>query len=517
MRRLLLPLVLLALLPAGAAQAEPFPVTNTKDDEGSGSLRASIEEANKNSGGDTIPINVTGTIHLATPLPTIAGNVSIIGPGPGSLTVRRSALGGFRIFDIGSGATAVSISGLTVTNGLASAGGGINNSFGTLTVTDTVVTDNDVVVASAGVGSSARGGGIASFGPLTVRESVVSDNVARASDGSTATSARGAGISAFGTLVVDRSTISGNFALAEIAGTAVEARGAGVDGRGESTTIERSTISGNTADASGGGVATSAGGGGIEVAEGTISLTGSTITGNSVASSGSALGANLEISDANLVRDTIVADPIGAESCGSPLTSGGFNLDEDGSCEFDKGTDLTAVSAGLAPLADNGGPTPTHALLPGGGAIDRGFSFAFASDQRNLPRPSNFISVSDTEGGDGSDIGAFELQAPPLPPPAPLRVSEVPADTQAPNTRIVSGPARITFKRLAKFRFASTEAQSSFQCKVDKGRWRECRNPFKRKVGAGAKHVFKVRAIDRFGNVDPTPARFGWRVKAIGG
>jgi hypothetical protein len=96
-------------------------------------------------------------------------------------------------------------------------------------------------------------------------------------------------------------------------------------------------------------------------------------------------------------------------------------------------------------------------------------------------------------------------------------VSLVAGDRTPPNTRILRGPSRVTFDRLAKFRFNSTEAQSSFQCKVDMRRWRGCRSPYERRVGAGAKHLFKVRAIDRFGNVDPTPARFGWRVKALGG
>ena len=107
------------------------------------------------------------------------------------------------------------------------------------------------------------------------------------------------------------------------------------------------------------------------------------------------------------------------------------------------------------------------------------------------------------------------------PAPSPIQVTTIPGDRTAPNTRIVSGPSRTTFKRLAKFRFASTEPQSRFQCKVDKSRWRRCRNPFKRKVSAGKnrgrKHVFKVRAIDRFGNVDKSPARFSWRVKKVGG
>ena len=55
----------------------------------------------------------------------------------------------------------------------------------------------------------------------------------------------------------------------------------------------------------------------------------------------------------------------------------------------------------LAPLADNGGPTPTHALLPGSPAINQGSSTE-SNDQRGAPFVRNF--------GGGVDIGAYERQ-----------------------------------------------------------------------------------------------------------
>jgi hypothetical protein len=277
--------------------------------------------------------------------------------------------------------------------------------------------------------------------------------------------------------------------------------------------IERSTISGNSILADGAGTTSATGGG---IAGNKAELTSLTVTGNS-ASAAEAFGANLYLPDSLGVRNTLVSDPEGdAESCFGTLASGGFNLDEDGSCGFTKSSDLVEVVAGLDPvLRDNGGPTPTHALLTGSIAIDRGNSFGATVDQRGLLRPSDFSEVSNKEGGDGSDIGAFELQAPaPNAGGGPAVVTEQPADKTAPNTRIVRGPARLGFKRLAKFRFASSEAQSTFQCKLDKKKWKACANPFKRSVKPG-RHLFKVRATDRFGNVDPTPARFGWRVKPL--
>jgi hypothetical protein len=49
-------------------------------------------------------------------------------------------------------------------------------------------------------------------------------------------------------------------------------------------------------------------------------------------------------------------------------------------------------------------------LLEGSPAIDKGNSFEESTDQRGLPRPSDFVGIPNASGGDGSDIGAFELQ-----------------------------------------------------------------------------------------------------------
>ncbi|HKO38955.1 MAG TPA: choice-of-anchor Q domain-containing protein [Solirubrobacterales bacterium] len=519
MRRLIVSFALLAsLLPAGAAKAAPFTVVNTNSG-GDGSLRAAIAGANSLSGPDTISIDVTGTIELEDALPGIVDDITIFGPGAGSLTVRRKeSAAPFTVLQSFGGTTTVS--GITVSGGLAATGGGILNGSGSdLTLVRVVVTGNEALAES---GNLAGGGGVFNNGSLTVRESSISGNASTARGGEENTAA-GGGIENEGSLSVEHSTISGNVvqALAE-GGAKAEAVGGGLALVSGSVFIEESTISGNTVMAAEGADFNIARGGGIWGSG--LSLIGSTIAANATDTdpSGSifndAGGDNLAISFTSTLRNSIVADPQGeGENCATPALSAGFNLDEDGSCELGKGTDLVAVIAGLEPLASNGGPTPTHALRENSPAIDRGESFGSDSDQRGLPRPSDFLTISNTEGGDGADIGAFELQAP-RPPGAGagvVVVSTIPGDRTPPNTRIVRGPSRVTFKREAKFRFASTEAQSSFQCKVDRGKWRGCRNPFKRTVSAGRRHLFKVRAIDRFGNVDPTPARFGWRVKAL--
>ena len=63
----------------------------------------------------------------------------------------------------------------------------------------------------------------------------------------------------------------------------------------------------------------------------------------------------------------------------------------------------------LGPLADNGGPTQTHALLLGSPALDAGNS-TLTTDQRGFTRPVDLANVANVTGGNGADIGAFELQ-----------------------------------------------------------------------------------------------------------
>ena len=66
----------------------------------------------------------------------------------------------------------------------------------------------------------------------------------------------------------------------------------------------------------------------------------------------------------------------------------------------------------LGPLTNNGGPTFTMALLPGSPAIDQGNSAGASTDQRGRLRPVDNPGITNASGGDGSDIGAFELQSP---------------------------------------------------------------------------------------------------------
>ena len=97
--------------------------------------------------------------------------------------------------------------------------------------------------------------------------------------------------------------------------------------------------------------------------------------------------------------------------------------------------------------------------------------------------------------------------APGVTPPA----TTPPGDTTPPNTKIGKGPKKNTTKRKARFTFSSTEAGSSFRCKLDKKPFASCRSPKQVKVKPGT-HVFKVTAVDAAGNRDPSPAKFSWKV-----
>src|SRR5262249_44676178 len=73
------------------------------------------------------------------------------------------------------------------------------------------------------------------------------------------------------------------------------------------------------------------------------------------------------------------------------------------------GTTAAPINPHLGPLQNNGGGTDTMTLLSNSPAIDQGKSFGLTTDQRGRARPMEKSSIPDAPGGDGSDIGAFEL------------------------------------------------------------------------------------------------------------
>jgi len=323
------------------ARATTITVTNTND-SGPGSLRQALADAND---GDTInATGISGAITLTSGELLVDKNVTINGPGAGLLAVDGNAT--TRVFDIATGET-VTISGLTIRNGHDdTTGGGIDNESGaTLTISNSTLSGN---TADSVNNFAIAGGGVSNSGTLTIVNSTVSANTAGGISG------KGGGVFSVGTLSIVNSTFSDN--------TAVE--GAGVNNAGDTTTvtITNSTFSGNAASAYGGACANF----------GILQLANSTLSDNSAVDFG---GGILNIGTVQIGNTILNRGDAGENirSFGGTITSLGYNLSSDDGGGFLTGPgDQINTDPLLGPLQDNGGPTFTHALLPGSPAIDAG-------------------------------------------------------------------------------------------------------------------------------------------------
>ena len=85
-------------------------------------------------------------------------------------------------------------------------------------------------------------------------------------------------------------------------------------------------------------------------------------------------------------------------------------------------------------------------------------------------------------------------------------------DCAPPETTITKGAPNKTKKHKFKFKFTSSESSSSFECKLDKKKFKPCKSPRKYKRLKKGKHKFKVRATDAAGNTDPSPAKDKFKV-----
>jgi hypothetical protein len=406
-------------------------VAETAPGNGVCTLRAAIQEANVLVDPDTINLPA-GTYILtiagadedasATGDLDITSNLTITGAGQATTIVGGGGLD--RVFHILAGSTAA-ISGVAVQNGdTGDNGGGICNEDGTLTLTNSTVSGNSAASWGGGIysedgaltltnstvsGNSADwgGGGIYNYGALALTDSTVSGNSAD----------RGGGIyNEDGTLTLTNSTISGNSAD----------RGGGI-GNWDSLTLTNSTVSGNSAASWGGGIYNKDGtltltnstvsgnsaaswGGGIYNEDGTLTLTNSTVSDNSAASWGGGIYNRKVGVTVELINAIIADNPSGSDCYGEgDFASLGHNLDGDGTCNLTEPTDLPSTNPLLGPLADNGGPSFTHALLADSPAIDAGNNTgAPATDQRGVARPID----GDGDGTATCDIGAYEYVRP---------------------------------------------------------------------------------------------------------
>ncbi len=87
-------------------------------------------------------------------------------------------------------------------------------------------------------------------------------------------------------------------------------------------------------------------------------------------------------------------------------------------------------------------------------------------------------------------------------------------DLTKPNTALKSAPKSKTKSKTATFKFTSSEAGSTFKCKLDKGAWTACKSPKVYKKLKKGSHTFQVAAVDSFGNTDATPSKKTWKVTA---
>lgn len=404
-------LVLAAVIAvAGAGEAAQIAVTTTADSlvtNGACSLREALVNANADaqthadctggSGTDTIVLPA-GTFTLALAGTgedaALSGDLdvtdSLVLRGQGAGVSIIDANGIDRVVHVLSGVASATFEDLTLTGGNVAAssavGAGIYTTAALTTLRRCEVSSNTMTPTSF---ISAEGGGIflSMDNTLVVEDSTIRDNSVTELDSNVAV--RGGGISngsSGGTVVIRRSTISGNQLAQGMNGAS---QGAGLKIAG-TLTLENSTISGNsltvnTGPGIGGGIAFSGGGGTLDHV---------TIAGNSAPD-----GPDLHIPGTSPdVKNTIVS----GGGCSGSVNSLGGNVESPGdTCSIGGGTnDQSSVSSGalaLGPLADNGGPTLTHALGASSAAIDQGtIAPCPTSDQRGFPRQAP------------CDSGAFE-------------------------------------------------------------------------------------------------------------
>jgi len=402
-------------------------------------------------------IEAGGTVTLTSS--TVSGN-SAGSAGGGidadSVTLTSSTVSGNTAGDHGGGVYAFSTATLTSStvsgNSAGGAGGGVY-AFSTATLTSSTVSGNSAGGAGGGIfgadtvtltsstvsgnSSGSIGGGIFGADTVTLTSSTVSGN-------SAAGLAAGGGIYAGATVTLTRSSVSGNSAggygggiyagaTATLTSSTVGGNRAGSGGgifAQTTVTLTSSTVSGNSAGHSGGGIYTFS----------TATLTNSTVSGNFAVTDGGGIWAvsatllNVTVTENTAhtgggvfhfpggtftVKNTLIAQNLvdftgTAPDVSGDFTSQGHNLIGDGTggtgfgVNFDiVGTAANPIDPRLGPLANNGGPTKTHALLAGSPAIDHG-------DNAGLPptdeRGAGFVRNKDGNG-DGLaivDIGAYE-------------------------------------------------------------------------------------------------------------
>lgn len=377
----------------------------------------------------------------------VSGNTGLMGAGinaeEGSVTLIKSSVVSNRA------------------NDASGDGGGIRAGSGTVTLIDSSVNDNFAARDGGGIWSGLRNveltgstvrGNTAAFGsgggiyasPSTIGAKIIL--ITCEVSGNRALTGNGGGAVGY-YVYFDNTTVSGNSAYYHGGGiwasrfaqaghsSTVHSNSAGLDGGGiwanDTVYFHFSTVHDNTAARSGGGVysdavymvnttvsGNSAGfdGGGIYAAKGIVRNV--TVADNAAGNGGGVFrrGPNsdpLKVENTIIAGNSVVPGGAGHDAYGDFLSEGhnlisivdgstGLARDDDGSLW---GTAAAPLDALLGPLANNGGPTLTHALRPRSPAIDAGNNTgAPTTDQRGVARPKD----GDGDGTRLVDIGAFE-------------------------------------------------------------------------------------------------------------
>lgn len=333
------------------------------------SLREALNAAGGGS-GLVITFAVTGTVELTQSGLFIYGTTLLQGSGAEHIVIDANGLG--EVFSVVENAPnpaplcSPTISGVTITGGASTGiGGGVAvESDCSVTITDSVVRNNSATNQGGGVaggGSDPRG--------ITIRNSAIISN------------------------------------------TAPEGAGIFLQGNG---LLENVTISGNTATNTGGGLLVAP----FEPASGTYTTTLRSVT---VAENSALVGDGVVLMEFNPPQNTNVylhnSIISGTSACATVgfntlvLTSNGYNLATDESCNLTHPMDLATTNPQLPSLREENG-TFLHVPVLTSPALDSGASGTLTTDQRGLTRPVDLPGLPNT--ADGADRGAYEHQA--IPP-----------------------------------------------------------------------------------------------------
>jgi CSLREA domain-containing protein len=380
-------------------------VVNSTADNGTGgctpsecTLREAVVQADNQAGDDTIEFDLTGfagtkTIILTQGGLSIFNNGALTINGTGASQLSISGNNAWRVFYVDQGAN-LTLNGVTVTAGKGGGlfgynfGGGILNS-GTLNLINSIVSGNSSSGDYTGSIGTNFGGGIYNDGSLIITNSIISGNLVSGSSNIN----RGGGIFNGKTLTVINSTISGNFASGS---NGSDNYGGGIFNSGGIITLTNSTVSGNSSSGAG---SSNFGGGISNESGGTLNLTNSTITNNSAIRGISNYGGGIYNLGTGNARNTIISG-----------NTAPANPDLYGLMSATSQNNLVGGNAMLGTLANNGGPTETHALLSNSPAINAGNNCVKTQSCANFNAPVAVAADQRVVARDATvDIGSYEF------------------------------------------------------------------------------------------------------------